>query len=81
MGVAEEADGFDQIFAGDLMLDDGPGKTIATGGDPLFPFAAILAGRQTLRPGEFALPALIAIAAYVVALLAHPWIAGVPALP
>ena len=45
------------------------------------PFAAILAGRQTLRPGEFALPALIAIAAYVVALLAHPWIAGVPALP
>ena len=25
--------------------------------------------------------ALIAIAAYVVALLAHPWIAGVPALP
>jgi poly-gamma-glutamate capsule biosynthesis protein CapA/YwtB (metallophosphatase superfamily) len=31
------------IFAGDLMLDDGPGRTIATGGDPLAPFAAIIA--------------------------------------
>jgi poly-gamma-glutamate synthesis protein (capsule biosynthesis protein) len=31
------------LFAGDLMLDDGPGRTIATGGDPLAPFAATLA--------------------------------------
>ena len=30
------------IFAGDIMLDDGPGKTIAAGGDPLAPFADIL---------------------------------------
>jgi len=30
------------IFAGDLMLADGPGKTITAGGDPLAPFAAIL---------------------------------------
>lgn len=30
------------IFAGDVMLDDGPGRTIARGGDPLAPFAAIL---------------------------------------
>jgi poly-gamma-glutamate synthesis protein (capsule biosynthesis protein) len=30
------------IFAGDIMLDDGPGKTIASGGDPLAPFADIL---------------------------------------
>lgn len=30
------------IFAGDLMLDDGPGQTIAAGGDPLLPFAPIL---------------------------------------
>ena len=30
------------LFAGDLMLADGPGQTIARGGDPLAPFAAIL---------------------------------------
>lgn len=30
------------VFVGDLMLDDGPGKTIAEGGDPLAPFAAEL---------------------------------------
>ncbi len=30
------------IFAGDLMLADGPGQSIAQGGDPLAPFAAIL---------------------------------------
>jgi len=32
------------IFAGDIMLDDGPGQTIAAGGDPLAPFAPLLAG-------------------------------------
>jgi poly-gamma-glutamate synthesis protein (capsule biosynthesis protein) len=31
------------LFAGDLMLADGPGRVIAAGGDPLAPFAAILA--------------------------------------
>lgn len=30
------------IFAGDIMLADGPGRTIAAGGDPLAPFAPIL---------------------------------------
>ena len=30
------------IFAGDIMLDDGPGRLIAEGGDPLLPFADIL---------------------------------------
>ncbi|WP_153146155.1 CapA family protein [Dechloromonas sp. H13] len=30
------------LFAGDLMLADGPGRTIAAGGDPLAPFATIL---------------------------------------
>jgi len=30
------------IFAGDIMLDDGPGRFIEAGGDPLAPFAAIL---------------------------------------
>ncbi len=30
------------IFVGDVMLDDGPGKVIAAGGDPLAPFASIL---------------------------------------
>ncbi|MDD5250788.1 MAG: CapA family protein [Rhodocyclaceae bacterium] len=31
------------LFAGDVMLDDGPGRSIAAGGDPLAPFAAVLA--------------------------------------
>ena len=31
------------IFVGDIMLDDGPGRLIAAGGDPLAPFAEILA--------------------------------------
>jgi poly-gamma-glutamate synthesis protein (capsule biosynthesis protein) len=31
------------IFVGDIMLDDGPGKAIAAGRDPLAPFAALLA--------------------------------------
>lgn len=30
------------IFAGDVMLDDGPGRLIAKGGDPLAPFAKTL---------------------------------------
>ena len=30
------------IFAGDIMLDDGPGRLIARGGDPLAPFANML---------------------------------------
>jgi poly-gamma-glutamate synthesis protein (capsule biosynthesis protein) len=30
------------IFSGDVMLDDGPGRFIAKGGDPLAPFAKIL---------------------------------------
>lgn len=44
------------------------------------PFAAILSGRQALRPGEFALQALAAVAIYLVALMAHPLVAGVSAL-
>ena len=30
------------VFAGDVMLDDGPGRTIAAGGDPLAAFDAVL---------------------------------------
>ncbi len=44
------------------------------------PFAAILAGRQTFKPGELALPALIGGAVYLVVLMGHPLIAGVSAL-
>ncbi len=40
---AAHAEPLTLIFAGDIMLDDGPGRTIAAGGDPLTPFAAILA--------------------------------------
>ncbi|MCM8596776.1 CapA family protein [Accumulibacter sp.] len=32
------------VFAGDIMLDDGPGRLIARGGDPLAGVAALLAG-------------------------------------
>jgi uncharacterized membrane protein len=45
------------------------------------PFAAILSGRQVLKPSEFALQALVAAGAYLVVLLAHPFLAGVSALP
>jgi poly-gamma-glutamate synthesis protein (capsule biosynthesis protein) len=31
------------IFVGDIMLDDGPGRAIAAGRDPLAPFATLLA--------------------------------------
>lgn len=31
------------VFAGDIMLDDGPGRVIAAGGDPFAPFSALLA--------------------------------------
>ncbi len=31
------------VFAGDVMLADGPGRLVAAGGDPLLPFARILA--------------------------------------
>lgn len=31
------------LFAGDVMLDDGPGRSIAAGVDPLLPFQAVLA--------------------------------------
>ncbi len=31
------------IFVGDIMLDDGPGQVVASGRDPLAPFAALLA--------------------------------------
>lgn len=31
------------VFVGDVMLDDGPGRLVAAGGDPLAPFAALLA--------------------------------------
>ena len=30
------------LLAGDVMLDDGPGRTLAQGGDPLAPFAPLL---------------------------------------
>lgn len=44
------------------------------------PFGAILSGRQTLKPQEFAVQALAAAAIYAAALMAHPLIAGVSAL-
>ena len=37
-----QAEPINLIFAGDIMLDDGPGRLIGQGGDPLAPFAEIL---------------------------------------
>lgn len=42
-------------FVGDLMLDDGPGKTIAAGGDPLADFAPLLA-KADYRIGNLECP-------------------------
>ncbi|MFZ2268625.1 MAG: CapA family protein [Azonexus sp.] len=42
LGSALRAEPLTLIFAGDLMLDDGPGRLIARAGDPLAPFADIL---------------------------------------
>ncbi len=41
--LAARAEPVTLVFAGDVMLDDGPGRTVAAGGDPLAPFAALLA--------------------------------------
>ena len=41
--AAARADPVTLLFAGDIMLADGPGQTIAKGGDPLTPFTALLA--------------------------------------
>lgn len=40
--AAPQAEPMTLVFAGDIMLDDGPGRLIAKGGDPLAPFAKIL---------------------------------------
>jgi len=42
IGVAQ-SDPVRLVFVGDVMLDDGPGRVIASGRDPLAPFAAQLA--------------------------------------
>lgn len=42
LGQAAQAEPVRLVFVGDVMLDDGPGKTIAAGGDPLAHFAAAL---------------------------------------
>lgn len=39
------------VFVGDIMLDEGPGKTIGRGGDPFAPFAALL-GAADIRVGN-----------------------------
>jgi uncharacterized membrane protein len=45
------------------------------------PFAAILAGRQTLAPKEIGLfPVILAIVLYLATLLGHPWLFGVAAI-
>ena len=42
LATAVHAEPLTLIFAGDIMLDDGPGRVVAAGGDPLAPFASIL---------------------------------------
>ncbi len=43
LSVLAHAEPLRLVFVGDVMLDEGPGKLIAAGGDPLAPFAAALA--------------------------------------
>ena len=43
------AESVNLIFAGDIMLDDGPGRLIARGGDPLAPLSLIHISEPT-RP-------------------------------
>jgi poly-gamma-glutamate synthesis protein (capsule biosynthesis protein) len=54
-GATAQAEPVNLIFAGDLMLADGPGQTIAAGGDPLAPFAAILT-QADYRIGNLEVP-------------------------
>jgi Putative enzyme of poly-gamma-glutamate biosynthesis (capsule formation) len=42
LGQAAQAEPVRLVFVGDVMLDDGPGRTIQAGGDPLAHFAAAL---------------------------------------
>ena len=44
------------------------------------PFRAILQGRQRLVARELVRPALLGVALWIVLLLAHPWITGMPVL-
>lgn len=53
--AAAHAEPVTLLFAGDLMLADDPGQTIAQGGDPLAPFAAILSGAD-YRIGNLEVP-------------------------
>jgi poly-gamma-glutamate synthesis protein (capsule biosynthesis protein) len=41
--LAARAEPLRLVFVGDIMLDDGPGRVVAEGRDPLAPFATILA--------------------------------------
>nr|MBL8411118.1 CapA family protein [Dechloromonas sp.] len=43
LSLHAQAEPLTLLFAGDVMLDDGPGRLIARNGDPFKPFAAILA--------------------------------------
>jgi len=44
LAPAAAAESLSLIFAGDVMLDDGPGRVVADGRDPLAAFAPLLAG-------------------------------------
>jgi poly-gamma-glutamate synthesis protein (capsule biosynthesis protein) len=41
--LAARAEPVKLVFVGDIMLDDGPGRVVASGRDPLAPFAPLLA--------------------------------------
>lgn len=42
LALGLHAEPVELVFVGDVMLDDGPGRLIGRGGDPLLPFSAIL---------------------------------------
>lgn len=43
LSLSARAETVNLVFVGDIMLDDGPGRVVAAGRDPLAPFAPLLA--------------------------------------
>lgn len=76
---AVRAEPVNLLFAGDIMLDDGPGRTIAGGGDPLAPFAAVLAAAD-YRIGNLECPVATVgkpLDSKIYLFRAHPRVMGV----
>lgn len=77
--LAARAEPVRLVFAGDIMLDDGPGRVVAAGRDPLAPFAALLADAD-YRIGNLECPIATGgepTASKIYNFRAHPRVLGV----